>query len=42
MIWAILIAPVDNILKPILLGRGVEAADSLVLSSCTATIRDTK
>ena len=24
MIWAILIAPVDNILKPILLGRGVD------------------
>ena len=24
LIWAILVAPVDNILKPILLGRGVD------------------
>jgi predicted PurR-regulated permease PerM len=24
LIWAILIAPLDNILKPILLGRGVD------------------
>lgn len=30
LIWAILVAPVDNILKPLLLGRGVDVPTLII------------